>query len=73
VSAVQFPDPAITIVYDVDPKNSARVRAEQFSIFAKDRDLVAAPHLPFPGVGHIRTTDRGYGWVPVDYSNQKVK
>lgn len=73
VSAVQFPDPAITIVYDVDPKKAARVRAEQFSIFAKDRDLVAAPHLPFPGVGHIRTTERGYGWVPVDYGNREIK
>lgn len=73
VSAVQFPDPAITIVYDVDPMNAARVRAEQFSIFAKDRDLVAAPHLPFPGVGHVRAFERGYGWVPVYYGNREVK
>jgi glyoxylase-like metal-dependent hydrolase (beta-lactamase superfamily II) len=73
VSAVQFPDPAITIVYDVDPMNAARVRAEQFSVFARDRDLVAAPHLPFPGVGHVRALERGYGWVPVDYGNRDVK
>jgi glyoxylase-like metal-dependent hydrolase (beta-lactamase superfamily II) len=73
VSAVQFPDPAITIVYDVDRMSAARIRAEQFSIFAKDRDLVAAPHLPFPGVGHVRTLERGYGWVPVDYGNRDVK
>ena len=73
VSAVQFPDPAITIIYDVDPMRAAQVRAEQFSIFAKDRDLVAAPHLPFPGVGHVRAYERGYGWVPVDYGNRDVK
>jgi glyoxylase-like metal-dependent hydrolase (beta-lactamase superfamily II) len=73
VSAVQFPDPAITIVYDVDPMSAARVRAEQFSIFAKDRDLVAAPHLPFPGIGHVRSLERGYGWVPADYGNRDVK
>jgi glyoxylase-like metal-dependent hydrolase (beta-lactamase superfamily II) len=73
VSAVQFPDPSITIVYDVDPMSAARVRAEQFSIFAKERDLVAAPHLPFPGVGHVRAFDRGYGWVPVDYGNRDVR
>jgi glyoxylase-like metal-dependent hydrolase (beta-lactamase superfamily II) len=73
VSAVQFPDPSITSVYDVDPVSAARVRAEQFSIFAKERDLVAAPHLPFPGVGHVRSLDRGYGWVPVDYGNRDVK
>jgi glyoxylase-like metal-dependent hydrolase (beta-lactamase superfamily II) len=73
VSAVQFPEPAITIVYDVDPMSAARVRAEQFSVFAKDRDLVAAPHLPFPGVGHVRALERGYGWVPVNYGNRDVK
>jgi len=73
VSAVQFSDPAITIIYDVDPMRAAQVRAEQFSIFAKDRDLVAASHLPFPGVGHVRTYERGYGWVPVDYGNWDVK
>lgn len=73
VSAVQFPDPSITIVYDVDPMNAARVRAEQFSIFARERDLIAAPHLPFPGVGHVRSLGRGYGWVPADYGNRDVR
>jgi glyoxylase-like metal-dependent hydrolase (beta-lactamase superfamily II) len=73
VSSVQFPDPSITIVYDVDPMSAARVRVEQFSIFAKDSDLVAAPHLPFPGVGHVRALGHGYGWVPVEYGNRDIK
>ena len=71
VSAVQFPEPAIT--YDVDPAGAAKVRAEQLPVFARDRDLIAAPHLPFPGVGHVRAAEHGYAWVPVDYGNRDIK
>lgn len=73
VSSVQFPEPAITIIYDVDPRGAARVRAEQFPVFARGRDLIAAPHLPFPGVGHVRTAQHGYEWVPVDYGNRDTE
>lgn len=73
VSAVQFPEPAITITYDVDPKAAAKVRTEEFPAFARDRELIAAPHLPFPGVGHVRTAGHGFAWVPVDYGNRDIK
>ncbi|MGO1461095.1 MAG: MBL fold metallo-hydrolase [Oleiphilaceae bacterium] len=71
--AVQFSDPSVTIVYDVDSKMAAKVRSEAFSGFANHRDLVAVPHMPFPGVGHIREAQKGYDWVPVNYSNREVK
>ncbi|XYD11817.1 MBL fold metallo-hydrolase (plasmid) [Methylobacterium sp. NMS12] len=70
VSAVQFPEPAITIAYDVDPKGAARVRAEQFPVLVRERTLIAAPHLPFPGVGHVRAAEHGFAWVPADYGNR---
>ena len=31
-------------------------------------ELVAAAHLSFPGLGHIRAADKGYVWLPVNYS-----
>ncbi|WP_394827776.1 MBL fold metallo-hydrolase [Pendulispora albinea] len=74
VAAVQFPRPNITITYDLDPRNAAWVRAQNFPIFARERVLIGAPHLSFPGVGHIRGEgDGGYSWVPVDYTNRQVK
>jgi len=73
VAAVQFPDPSITIAYDVDLKRAAQTRAETFSLFAHDRTLIAVPHLPFPGVGHIRAVGNGYEWIPVEYSNRDTK
>jgi glyoxylase-like metal-dependent hydrolase (beta-lactamase superfamily II) len=65
--SVQFPKPEITVVYDVDSPAAAAQRAIQFAESAKSRYLVAAAHLPFPGIGHIRAEGKGYVWVPADY------
>ena len=34
---------------------------------AKEGYFVAAAHLPFPGLGHLRADGKGYAFVPVDY------
>lgn len=73
VPSVQFPKPKITITYDVDQPLAAQVREEVFPVFVRERTLVAAPHLPYPGVGHVRMAGHGYEWVPVDYGNRDVK
>jgi len=70
VAAVQFPDPTITIEYDVDTARAAAVRQQAFSEFARDRTLIAVPHVPFPGVGHVRAIGTGFEWVPIDYGNR---
>ncbi|SNT11309.1 MULTISPECIES: MBL fold metallo-hydrolase [unclassified Azospirillum] len=71
VAAVQFPDPDVTIAYDQDEKRAAEVRKRAFTKFAAHGDLIAAPHLPFPGIGHIRADGKGgYDWVPVTYTNR---
>ena len=67
VSAVQFPRPGVTIVYDVVPDQASAVRRTAFDLFARERTLVAAPHLPFPGIGHVRRDNDGYAWVPTEY------
>ena len=66
-ASVQFLNPEIAVVYDVDPNAAAAQRAEQFANAEKARRLVAGAHLPFPGVGHIRAEGQGYTWVPIDY------
>jgi glyoxylase-like metal-dependent hydrolase (beta-lactamase superfamily II) len=72
VVSVQFPQPQITIVYDVDPSAAANQRAKQFSSLAADRLLVAAAHFPFPGIGHLRQETTGFSWVPVDYVDRVI-
>ncbi|MEP0786600.1 hypothetical protein [Coleofasciculus sp. FACHB-129] len=50
-----------------DPNAAAAQRAKQFADAEKSRRLVAAAHVSFPGVSHIRADNQGYAWVPVDY------
>lgn len=69
VAAAQFPDPSITIKFDTDSKSAALQRKKAFADAAKHRYWVAAAHLPFPGIGHIRPEGKGYVWVPANYSS----
>lgn len=72
VGAVQFANPAVTITFDLDPAKAALVRKQAFAEFTRALTLIAAPHLPFPGVGHLRAHTPGYEFVPVAYGNRLV-
>ncbi|WP_081987209.1 MBL fold metallo-hydrolase [Caballeronia zhejiangensis] len=68
VAAVQFDDPSVTIQLDSDSKSAAVERKKAFADAAKGGYLIAAAHLSFPGIGHIRAEGKGYRFVPVNYS-----
>jgi glyoxylase-like metal-dependent hydrolase (beta-lactamase superfamily II) len=68
VAAVQFPDPSVTIRFDVDPKAAMAERKRAFDEAAKQGYWVGAAHLAFPGVGHLRAEGAGYVFVPVSYA-----
>jgi glyoxylase-like metal-dependent hydrolase (beta-lactamase superfamily II) len=68
VAAVQFPNPKVTIAFDVNSKAAAAERLKLFAQAAKNRSFIAGAHLPFPGLGHLRAEGRGYTWVPLDYN-----
>ncbi len=68
VAAVQFPNPAITIRFDSDAVTAAAQRKKAFADAAEHGNWVAAAHLPFPGIGHLRAVGSGYAFVPVNYS-----
>ncbi|KRA36244.1 MBL fold metallo-hydrolase [Rhodanobacter sp. Root627] len=71
VPAVQLDHPNVTISFDSDPKEAAASRIRVFNAMAKDRTLVAGAHIPFPGVGHLRTAGTSYQWVPVNFSRMR--
>jgi glyoxylase-like metal-dependent hydrolase (beta-lactamase superfamily II) len=54
--AVQFPRPGIAM------------RKKIFDDAVKKQTYVAGAHLPFPGIGQLRSEGSGYGWVPVQYA-----
>jgi glyoxylase-like metal-dependent hydrolase (beta-lactamase superfamily II) len=68
VGAVQFDEPTVTIAFDSDEKAARAQRLKTFSAVAKDGTWVAASHLQFPGIGHVRSAGKSYQWVPVNYT-----
>lgn len=67
---VQFDKPETAIEYDIDPKKAVQTRLQQFADYAKSGVTVAAPHLPFPGIGHIYSADgKSYQWIPVHFKD----
>ncbi len=68
VAAVQFAKPAVTIAFDVDSPAASVQRRKAYADAAKGRYLVAAAHLPFPGIGHLRAEGKGYVFVPLTYN-----
>lgn len=67
---VQFDRPETAIDYDIDPKAAVQTRLKQFADYAKHGQTIAAPHLPFPGIGHIYSADeKSYQWIPVHFKD----
>jgi glyoxylase-like metal-dependent hydrolase (beta-lactamase superfamily II) len=69
IAAVQFPKPTVTISFDVDSPAASAQRRKAYADAAKGRYLVAASHLPFPGIGRLRAEGKGYVWVPLTYNS----
>ncbi|ASZ15064.1 MBL fold metallo-hydrolase [Chitinophaga sp. MD30] len=67
-AAVQFAEPGVTIVYDVDPAAAAQTRKKAYLEAAKGKYWVASAHLSFPGIGHISKSGKGYRWFPINYT-----
>ena len=71
VPAVQLDNPDVTIGFDTDPKAAVVSRADVFNRAAKEGDLVAAAHIQFPGLGHLRVVGKTYQWIPVNYTQMR--
>ncbi|MFM0114758.1 MBL fold metallo-hydrolase [Paraburkholderia nemoris] len=66
VAAVQFADPTVTIGYDVDRTEAEQEHWRIFADATQNRYMVGGAHLPFPGLGHVRSAgDRSYAFVPL--------
>ncbi|MBB3105356.1 glyoxylase-like metal-dependent hydrolase (beta-lactamase superfamily II), partial [Azomonas macrocytogenes] len=66
-AAVQFSHPEVAIRFDVDPRKATQAREDEFAKLAKNGEWLAAAHLPFPGIGHVTQTGKGFNWAPALY------
>ncbi|MBB3318747.1 MULTISPECIES: MBL fold metallo-hydrolase [unclassified Rhizobium] len=63
-SIISLVKPEWPVGFDNDQKAAEKNRIETLKKLAKSDQLVFAPHLPFPGVGHIQADGDHFKWVP---------
>jgi len=68
---VQFAHPSAHTLFNADPKAAIAQRLRVFKMAANDDSWVAGAHLSFPGIGHVRSGQGRYFWVPINYSIPK--
>lgn len=66
---LQFEKPETAIEFDIDPQAAVQTRLQDFAQYAKDGQLIAAPHLPFPGLGYIYKNGPSYQWMPIHFKD----
>ncbi|CAI2512950.1 MBL fold metallo-hydrolase [Serratia proteamaculans] len=68
--AVQMPDPEVAIHFDVNQQQAVQTRERILAQVAREGDWVAAAHISFPGLGHVKVEGNGYRWVAANYTTQ---
>lgn len=66
---LQFDRPKTAVDFDINPSEAVQTRLKHFAEYAKEGQLIAAPHLPFPAIGHIYSKDgQSYQWMPIQFN-----
>lgn len=58
----------IGLVFEQDPTAAETMRTRFFPMAADDGSLIAATHMPFPGLGRIGREDGALRWVPENWA-----
>jgi glyoxylase-like metal-dependent hydrolase (beta-lactamase superfamily II) len=61
-SVLSLVKPEWTMGFDGDGPLAIKVRRSRLEKLAKDKELVFAPHFPFPSVGYVSAQDGAFAW-----------
>jgi glyoxylase-like metal-dependent hydrolase (beta-lactamase superfamily II) len=61
-SVLSLVKPEWTMGFDGDGPLAIKVRRSRLEKLAKDKELVFAPHFPFPSVGYVIAQDGAFAW-----------
>ncbi len=61
---LQIPQPDWSVRFDTNPEMSAQTRKAYCAHLVQQARTVVWYHLPFPGVGDLEASDRGFTWNP---------
>jgi glyoxylase-like metal-dependent hydrolase (beta-lactamase superfamily II) len=67
VAPVQFPRPEITVGFDWNQDTARGARKALFEQVAREKILVGAVHVAFPGIGRLRQAGGGYAFDPMPW------
>lgn len=65
-SVISLQRPKWDVVFDGDKQVGEKSRIKTLRRLAKNRELIFAPHFPFPGVGHIEAKGKHFAWAPTE-------
>lgn len=57
----------IGLIFEADPAAAQAMRRGLFARAAEDRALIAATHMPFPGLGRLQREAGRMVWVPAEF------
>lgn len=60
----------IGFVFEQDPEAARAMRARFFPRAAEEKALIAATHMPFPGLGHIVSDGGRLRWLAAEWAQQ---
>ena len=64
---VQMPYPQVAVTFDVDSEQAIATRKKILEYVVKNNILFAGMHIPFPGMGHLKTnSESGYIFIPME-------
>ena len=66
---MQLNNPKIAFEYDIDQKQAIATRESILAQAAKNNWLIGGAHIPFPGLGYVRTMGTSYDWSAVKYQS----
>ena len=58
-------NPDWEVAFDDDPEQGVMARRQLLETVTAERRLLLVPHMPFPGLGHVRTQGDAYGWEAI--------
>ncbi|ENG3493437.1 MBL fold metallo-hydrolase [Acinetobacter baumannii] len=72
--SLQFDAPKTGVDFDVNSEQAINTRLKMFAEISNKQQWVAAPHLPFPGIGHVyKVNVEQYQWIPLYFNNSLDK
>ncbi|OLV35712.1 MBL fold metallo-hydrolase, partial [Acinetobacter baumannii] len=72
--SLQFDAPKTGVDFDVNSEQAINTRLKMFAEISNKQQWVAAPHLPFPGIGHVyKVSAEQYQWIPLYFNNSLDK